>query len=143
MPSHLATKVFRKYAPLLVLQAVCASEERGMCGSRISGRELLLLILILKVLTCSFDGLLIGRAKGEHEVGRLLLTTCRLPRLFRQLGRKFLMDGGTDAKSVRRIILCVFRGFLQLLLLFFGEEEILGAAGTVCARFFIEVIGFL
>jgi hypothetical protein len=53
------------------------------------------------------------------------------------------MDIGTDVKSVRRIILCVFGGIFNLLLLFFAEEEILGAAGTFFTRFFIDVVGFL
>jgi len=65
---HLASVVFREYAPLLVLHAVCASEKRCVRGSSISGRELLLLILIFEVLPSSFYGLLIGRAECEHKV---------------------------------------------------------------------------
>jgi hypothetical protein len=72
----LAPVVFREYAPLLNFEAVCASEERCVCGSRIRGGQLLLLILIFEVFTSPFYSLLIGRAEGEHEVGWLLLTTC-------------------------------------------------------------------
>jgi hypothetical protein len=71
----LAPVVFREYAPLLNFEAVCASEERCVRGSRISGGELLLLILIFEVFTSPFYGLLICRAEGEHEVGWLLLAT--------------------------------------------------------------------
>jgi hypothetical protein len=69
----LAPVVFREYAPLLNFEAVCASEERCVRSSRISGGELLLLILIFEVFTSPFYGLLICRAEGEHEVGWLLL----------------------------------------------------------------------
>lgn len=93
---HLTLVIFREHAHLLVLLAVRASEEGCVRGSRISGRELLLQILIFKVFTSPFYSLLIGRAEGEHEVGWLLLTVCwQAPAIFRHLGRKFLVDCGT------------------------------------------------